>query len=84
MEAVIGIVITFAVTFFIFMTWFFIREEVFHNRDNLVAMMVQMIVCAALLFAGSVISIVRAFVCDKNQSLEQKQSPTGADGDQRK
>ena len=84
MAAVKGILITCLITFVVFMVWFIIREEVFHNRDDLISMVVQIVVCAALLFAGSVMSIVRAFGCDKNQLLEQKQSPTGTDGNQGK
>jgi hypothetical protein len=55
------------------MTWFFIREEVFGNRDDLIALMVQMIICAGLLFVGCGVSIVKAFSRDKSQSHEQNE-----------
>lgn len=79
-----GIVVTCASTFVIFMTWFFIREEVFGNRDDLGALMIEMIVCAGLLFVGCGVSIVKAFSRDKSQSYEQNKPSAVSGSDQRK
>ncbi len=66
------------------MTWFLIREEVFDNRDDLIALMVQMIVCAGLLFVGCGVSIVKAFSRDKSQSHEQNKPSAVSGKNQRK
>lgn len=84
LAAVKGIVITCVATFVICMTWFIIREEAFGNKDDLGALMIQMIVCAGLLFVGCGVSIVKAFNSDKNQSHEQNKSPAVSGNNQRK
>lgn len=80
LAAIIGIVITCVATFVIFMTWFYIREEVLGNRDDLVAMAIQMLVCAGLLFVGCGASIVHAIIGDRGQSrnhhLKQDDKPS--------
>jgi uncharacterized membrane protein YqgA involved in biofilm formation len=84
LAAITGIAITCLSTFVIFMTWFYIREEVFGNRDDLIAMMIQMIVCAGLLFVGCGVSIVKAFSRDKSQSHEQNEPSAVSGKNQRK
>jgi hypothetical protein len=84
MAALKGILCSCAIVFVIFMTWFVIREKVFDNKDDLGAVMVQMVVCAALLLAGCITSIVKAFADDTELSPEQEQPPTMTGKNQRK
>lgn len=70
LAAILGIVITCVATFVIFMTWFYIREEVLGNRDDLVAMAIQMLVCAGLLFVGCGTSIAYAVVDDSARTVQ--------------
>ncbi len=84
LAAIKGIFITCVATLIIFMGWFYIREEVLGNQDDLIAMMIQTIVCAGLLFVGCGASIVTAFSRDKSQSHEQNKPSSVIGNNQRK
>jgi|GEM_PF-5324699 len=70
LTACVGIIATCLITVLIFFAWFYIREVVFRDEDNLIAMSVQMIVCAGLLFVGCGASIVYAFIGDRDKSCD--------------
>jgi len=84
MAALKGILCSCAIVFVIFITWFVIREVVFNNKDDLGAMLMQMVVCSALLLAGCITSIVKAFTQDTKLSPEQEQPPRVTGNNQRK
>jgi len=55
-----GIILSAVVTAIIFMGWFFFREVIMGNQDNLFAFMIQSVVCMALFVIGSLTSVVCA------------------------
>lgn len=85
MAAMKGIVLTCLTTFVVFMIWFLIREEVLGNRDDIIALLVQTIVCAGLLFVGCGASIAYAIIGNRDQasraSFERDKKPPAAQGD---
>lgn len=74
LKALAGIGITCLSTFGIWVIWFYIREEVMGNRDDLIALGVQTIICAALLVVGCGASIVYAFFGGRRKQLNSPPS----------
>ena len=54
------------------MGWFFFREVIMGNQDNLFAFMIQSVVCMALFVIGAVISVVCAVMLWTGQKLTDK------------
>jgi len=67
-----GIILSALVTAIIFMGWFFFREVVMGNQDDLIALMIQSVACLALFVIGVIASVACAIMLWTGQKLLDK------------
>jgi protein-S-isoprenylcysteine O-methyltransferase Ste14 len=67
-----GIIISGVVTLAVWVAWFFSREVIMGNQDNLIALMIQSVACLALFLIGVITSVVCAVRLRSGQKLMDK------------
>jgi hypothetical protein len=70
-----GVILSGIVTLAVWLAWFFFREVVMGNQDDLIALMIQSVACLALFVIGIITSVVCAVTLWSGQKLMKKKDP---------